>query len=279
MTRMANLRQNQAIRTNRIPDFLSRQRTNVATAKESLKFQPDVIIFDVDGVLVDVRGSFHRTTLDTVRFFTNKRVTAHQLQKWKNQSGFNDDWKLSTAWVQSLGGKFEYDEVKRKFVQLYWGASGNRGNVEREKWLLPKPQLRRLAARAELAIFTGRVRKELDYTLDHCGVQEFFRQIVTAEDVSKPKPAPEGLLAILNGRDPAKAIYVGDNVDDALAARAAGVPFVGVVSPDIERSRERAALLRKLRAKTILSDVKELESRIAQPAPVSRARTSVSSTL
>ncbi|MDE3109764.1 MAG: HAD family hydrolase, partial [Acidobacteriota bacterium] len=109
-----------------------------------MKLHPEVIVFDVDGVLVDVRGSFHRTTLQTVRHFTKKRVTAHDLHKWKNQSGYNDDWKLSTAWVQSLGGKFEYDEVKRRFIELYWGTNGDRGNVAREKWLLPRPQLRRL---------------------------------------------------------------------------------------------------------------------------------------
>jgi HAD superfamily phosphatase len=243
----------------------------VPTRKSKPTFQPDVIIFDVDGVLVDVRGSFHRTTLETVRHFTRKPVTPHDLQKWKNQSGYNDDWKLSTAWVQSLGGKHEYDEVKRKFVELYWGTNGDRGNVEREKWLLPRPQLRRLAARAELAIFTGRVHKELDYTLDRCGVREFFGRIVTAEDVAKHKPDPEGLLAILNGRDPAKAIYVGDNVDDALAAQAARMPFIGIVSPEIEHSRTRAGLLRKMGAKAILKSVKELESRIAAvpgPPPV-----------
>ena len=233
------------------------------TEKNKFTFAPEVIIFDVDGVLVDVRGSFHRTTLETVRHFTNKRVTPHDLQKWKNQSGYNDDWKLSTVWVKSLGGKHEYDEVKAKFVELYWGTNGDRGNVEREKWLLPRPQLRRLAARAELAIFTGRVRQELNYTLDRCGVHEFFGRIVTAEDVAKPKPDPEGLLAILNGRDPAKAVYVGDNVDDALAAQAAGIPFIGIVSPDIERSRARAALLRKMGAKAILQSVKELELRVA----------------
>lgn len=229
-----------------------------------MKLQPEIIIFDVDGVLVDVRGSFHRTTLETVHHFTRKRVTAHELHKWKNKSGYNDDWKLSTAWVQSLGGKFEYDEVKRRFVELYWGTNGDRGNVDREKWLLPRTQLRRLAARAELAIFTGRVRKELDYTLDRCGVRQFFGHIVTAEDVVKPKPDPEGLLAILNGRDPAKAVYVGDNVDDAYAAKAAGMLFIGVVSPDIEHSRARAALLRKLGAKVILEHVKELENRLSR---------------
>lgn len=223
---------------------------------------------------MDVRGSFHRTTLETVRHFTGKRVTPHDLQKWKNQSGYNDDWKLSTAWVQSLGGKHEYDEVKRKFVDLYWGANGDRGNVKREKWLLPRPQLRRLAARAELAIFTGRVRKELNYTLERCGVRKFFSRIVTAEDVTKPKPDPEGLLAILSGRDPASAVYVGDNVDDALAAQAAGMPFIGIVAPDIERSRTRAALLRKMGAKAILKSVKVLDRHIgprAAPARVSRA--------
>lgn len=235
-----------------------------------MKLRPEVIVFDVDGVLVDVRGSFHRTTLETVRHFTKKRVTAHDLHKWKNKPGYNDDWKLSTAWVQSLGGKFEYDEVKRRFVELYWGTNGDRGNVNREKWLLPRPQLRRLAARAELAIFTGRVRREMDYTLERCGVREFFGHIVTAEDVSRPKPDPEGLIEILSGRDPTTAVYVGDNVDDAHAAKAAGIPFVGVVSPKIEHSRARAALLRKLGAKLILSDVKELESRLMKSVVTDR---------
>jgi HAD superfamily hydrolase (TIGR01548 family) len=192
------------------------------------KFQPDIIVFDVDGVLVDVQGSFHATVLETVRFFTRKRVTRAELHRWKNKSGFNDDWKLSTAWVQSLGGKFEYDEVKRKFVELYWGNNG-KGNVAREKWLLPRANLRRLASRAELALFTGRVRAESDYTLDRCRVREFFRQIVTVEDVRRPKPDPEGLLRILNGRDPARALYLGDNVDDALASQAAQIPFLGIL--------------------------------------------------
>ena len=145
--------------------------------------KPSLIIFDVDGVLVDVSGSFHQTVLETVKHFTGKRVTLAELHRWKNRSGYNDDWKLSTAWVQSLGGKFEYDEVKRKFVEIYWGKNGKRGNVRREKWLLSRASLRRLAKNAELALFTGRVWDELDYTLDRCKTRNFFRQIVTAEDV------------------------------------------------------------------------------------------------
>jgi HAD superfamily phosphatase len=241
--------------------------------KKTEQAYPQLIIFDVDGVLVDVRGSFHHTTLETVRFFTGKRVTRAQLQGWKNRSGYNDDWKLSTAWVQSLGGKQEYEEVKRKFVELYWGENGRRGNVSREKWLLPISQLRSMAKKAELAIFTGRTRLELDDTLDRCKSRAFFRSIVTVEDVAKPKPAPEGLLKILAGRDPNSAIYVGDNVDDALASQAAGIPFVGILFGRGEARRQRRALLQQKGAVTILNDVTQLQSWFRKPNPFKKHST------
>jgi HAD superfamily phosphatase len=221
-------------------------------------------------VLVDVSETFHRTVLQTVRHFTGKRVTAKELHRWKNKSGFNDDWKLSTAWVRSLGGKSEYDEVKSKFIELYWGRDGN-GNVTREKWLLPRPILRRLAKRAEVALFTGRVRMEADYTLDRCRVREFFRRIVTVEDVERPKPDPEGLIKILGGRDPLSALYLGDNVDDAIASQAAGIPFVGILPRNSEARRARSALLLKFGAVAILGDVSELEAWLKNPRTSARA--------
>jgi len=233
-----------------------------------LTAHPEIIVFDVDGVLVDVRGSYHRTVLETVRHFTGKRVTRLQLLRWKSQSGFNDDWKLSTAWVNSLGGKFEYEEVKSKFLDLYWGQNSE-GYVAQEKWLLPRSSLRRLAARSELALFTGRVHREVDYTLDRRKVREFFRTIVTVEDVERPKPDPEGLVRILAGRDPDKAIYLGDNVDDAIAAQAAQIPFIGVLAREAAVRRERVAMLKKFGARAILSDVRDLERWLR----VSRSRT------
>ena len=242
----------------------------MARTSNKPKFEPEIIIFDVDGVLVDVRGSFHQTVLETVKFFTGKRVTVQELHRWKNRSGFNDDWRLSTAWVQSLGGKFEYDQVKRKFVEIYWGQNGG-GNVAREKWLLPHATLRRLAARAELALFTGRVRAEIDYTLDRCNVREFFPQIVTVEDVKRPKPDPEGLLKILNGRDPSKSLYLGDNIDDAIASQSAGIPFLGI----LPCNSPRRTLLRKFGAEIILADVRELETRLTRVMANRRSRASV----
>ncbi len=241
-----------------IPDSQRRRKSRTSSRASSATSYPSVIIFDVDGVLVDTRGSFQLTTLQTVKFFTKKRVTLRELHAWKNRPGFNDDWKLSTAWVNNLGANFTYDEVKKKFQQIYWGAN-SQGNVRKEKWLLRKSILARLAKKSELAIFTGRNWHELNYTLDQNDVRRSFKTIVTVEEVANPKPAPDGLLKILHGRAPAAALYVGDNIDDALAAQSAQVPFLAILPKTGEERRQRSTRLLELRALAILNDISELE--------------------
>lgn len=222
----------------------------------------EVIIFDVDGVLVDVRESYQRTVLETVRHFTGKRVGRRELHEWKNRSGFNDDWTLTHAWVNKLGARFSYEDVKKQFEGFYW-ADGKHGNVAGERWLLPAKQLKRLSRRAKLAIFTGRTRAELSHTLERFDMRRYFSTIVTVESISKPKPDPEGLLQILDGLPASKAIYLGDNVDDALAAKAASMAFVGVLPRGSVERRVRAGRLRALGARTILGEVTEIENWLA----------------
>jgi HAD superfamily phosphatase len=234
-----------------------------------VKAQPNkrkisVLIFDVDGVLVDVRGSFHRSTLETVRFFTRKRVRAAEIQEWKLKGGFNDDWKLTTHWIRSLGGNVPYETVKQRFMRFYWGEDED-GNVLREKWLVPVKQLRVWKQSSELALFTGRTRRELQFTLKRVGVDGLFGRIVTMDDLTRLKPHPEGLLRILDGREPRSALYVGDNVDDAKAAARAGVPFIGVLPHGHSRRVKRSALMDQ-GAIDVLHSATELDSWIETPA-------------
>lgn len=217
-----------------------------------------LLIFDVDGVLVDVRGSFHESIVQTVRHFTGRRVARSEIQRWKDRSGYNDDWRLTTDWIRSLGRRVSYAEVKEQFQRFYWGENG-RGNVSRERWLPARARLRRWSRVAELAIFTGRTCRELQHTLERFAVEPYFRRIVTMDDVERPKPAPDGLRLILGGRDPALALYLGDNVDDALAAQRCGVAFLGVLPRNSEARRVRAARLRRLGAGAILGSVNELD--------------------
>lgn len=223
-----------------------------------VKLKPELVVFDMDGVLVDVRESFHRTILQTVRHFTGRRVRRAEIQEWKNRSGYNDDWKLTTDWIRSLGDRASYDEVKRQFEGFYWGQKG-KGNVTRERWLLARGRLRRWARRVELAIFTGRSRRELQHTLERFGVERYFPKTVTMDDVKRPKPYPEGLLRILDGGDPSAALYLGDNIDDALAAQRCRMNFVAVLPHSSQSHRLCAARLRRAGARIILDNVNELE--------------------
>ncbi len=217
-----------------------------------------ILVFDVDSVLVDVSDSYHRTIVETVHYFTSRRVRPSQIHVWKNRSGYNDDWKLTADWIRALGVRVPYRRVVRKFQQLYRGRNFD-GNIARERWLLVRGRLRRLARHYELALFSGRPRRELLHTLKKFRVRGYFRRIVALGDVKRQKPAPEGLLRILRGREPRSALYVGDNVDDALAARRAGVPFVGVLPRGSVARRVRARRLRRHGACLLLSHVNELK--------------------
>ncbi|MGH9791136.1 MAG: HAD family hydrolase [Candidatus Acidiferrales bacterium] len=219
---------------------------------------PQILIFDVDGVLVDVRRSFHSTILATVEHFTGRCVRRSEIQHWKSRSGFNDDWDLTYAWVRRLGSRTSLAEVQRVFNRFYRGRNGD-GFVARESWMLPRAALARLARRYELALFTGRTWRELRHTLERFGTHGYFGQIVTRESVSRLKPDPEGLLRILGGRHAVQALYLGDAVDDALAARGAGVPFLGVLPRGTLARRLRGRKLRRLGALRLLNHVREVE--------------------
>ena len=73
------------------------------------------------------------------------------------------------------------------------------------------------------------------------------------------KPHPDGLLAILGKRDPKSALYLGDNIDDALSAKAAGVPFMAILPENSYDFRERAKKFRELGALVLLDRARDLD--------------------
>jgi HAD superfamily hydrolase (TIGR01548 family) len=219
---------------------------------------PAILIFDVDGVLIDVRDTYWRSALQTVRHLSGKRVTYAQLHQWKSKPGHNDDWRMTSNWVTALGKPTTYDQARVAFERFYWGTKEQPGNVRNEKFVVTPRQIELWAQRFELNLFTGRTRKEFAFTFDHWSHTAHFRKIVTMDDVKNGKPHPEGLLAIVDGRDPSTAIYVGDNVDDALAARDARVPFLAILPRGAHNYRQRAANFKKLGAMALLHRATDL---------------------
>jgi HAD superfamily phosphatase len=218
-----------------------------------------LIVFDMDGVLVDVTESYRESIARTVEHFAGVTITRPQIQDYKNQGGFNDDWKLSHHIITQHGVDVEFQTVVDYFQGLFHG-NGTDGLILRERWMARDGLFDRLAARFDLAIFTGRMRWEAEVTLNRFAPSLRFDPIVGMQDVTALKPAPEGLLKIAAAAGDRKIRYIGDTVDDARCARAAAVPFIGIASPNSLRRDELAALFQAENAIAILDDINQLES-------------------
>jgi HAD superfamily hydrolase (TIGR01549 family) len=76
-----------------------------------------------------------------------------------------------------------------------------------------------------LALFTGVEKNMMEYTLTPFKLSEFFEVRITADDIQKSKPDPEGILLALSRikADAKESMYVGDSPADMAAGRQAGV--------------------------------------------------------
>lgn len=82
-----------------------------------------------------------------------------------------------------------------------------------------------------LALVTGRHSRDLNIMLDAHQLQAHFSIMVSDDQVSAPKPNPEGILkaAAHLGIPPQNTLYIGDSPVDVEAAHRAGATSVAVV--------------------------------------------------
>jgi len=87
-----------------------------------------------------------------------------------------------------------------------------------------------LRGRVPLAVASGSNRRVVEKTLQMLGVSDWFDEVVTSEDVSEGKPAPEIFLhaAKLLGVTPLKCLALEDAPPGILAAQRAGMQVVAI---------------------------------------------------
>ena len=86
-----------------------------------------------------------------------------------------------------------------------------------------------------LAISTNRTNT-MQSVLNLFDLQKYFKKVMTALDVEKPKPAPDALLEILDFFQckVEEAIYIGDSIIDQQHAQSCGMQLIGFKNPDLE---------------------------------------------
>lgn len=213
----------------------------------------DVIVFDMDGVLVDVQNSYRLAIAETYKYFTKREISQEDIKAAKNLGGLNNDWDLTYHLLKSAGTWVPYDDIVEKFQQMYW--NDGKGCINDESLIIDKTLLETLSQRYILAVFTGRPRVEAEFTLKKFDILKYFSKIVTMNDVPKERQKPDtlGLEKIRTSVFAGKMLYVGDTVDDVKCAKEFRITGFGVA-----HTREQADLLLNNGAKFVLNSVNQL---------------------
>ena len=191
--------------------------------------RPEALLFDMDGVLADVRRSYREAIVRTCASFGVE--AGHDLIEAVKAAGqANDDWAVTHGVLADAGVEASLDEVTARFEELYQGTDDDPG-LRRHETLIPSRELLAgLAGRFKLGVVTGRPRADAERFLREQGVRGLFSAVVCREDAPlKPDPAPVRLA--LERLEARTAWMLGDTPDDARAAVGAGVVPVGVVPP------------------------------------------------
>ena len=106
--------------------------------------------------------------------------------------------------------------------------------------------LDQLKGHTSLAICTNRATS-MNMIIEDFGLVGYFEYIMTASQVTNPKPHPEPLMKVLKhfGVEPGEALFIGDGEVDMQAAESAGVPFISYKSdlPGLARIEHHSEII------------------------------------
>jgi HAD superfamily phosphatase len=247
-----------------------------------------IIVFDIDGVVRDVGGSYRRALADTVEHFTGGayRPSSIEIDDLKAEGIWNNDWEGSQELVyryfEAQGQErsqiaLDYDTLVAFFQSRYRGSNPENwtGYICTEPLLLEPRYLENLTAAGILwGFFSGATRGSATYVLEkRLGLQS---PVLLAMEDAPGKPDPTGLVATIEQikqRYPVVSeipvIYVGDTVADMYTIEKAKALYperrwigVGILPPHVQETAERRhayeEILKEAGAAVVFSNVEQL---------------------
>jgi len=197
-----------------------------------MKQSYDALLFDMDGVLVDVTKSYRKAIQQTANYFLKREVKISEVNEIKKKVGMNNDWDATYALISDK--TIPYGKVKGIFQKIYWGDKNAKGLIDKETLLISKKQVLKLKSiYKKMGIATGRPRKEAQYVLNRFNLQKVFDVVVTKDDTKREKPFPDPLLKAMKDMGENKVVYIGDSPSDVIAATAAKIPSIYIGDQDI----------------------------------------------
>ncbi|HBB34617.1 MAG TPA: TIGR01548 family HAD-type hydrolase [Cyanobacteria bacterium UBA8803] len=224
-----------------------------------------IVVFDIDGVVRDVSGSYRRAIADTVEHFTGSsyRPDMIDIDQLKSEGLWNNDWQASQELVyryfEARGEartqvSLDYDRLVAFFNSRYRGPDPDNwtGYICNEPLLLQPSYLESLTSAGILwGFFSGATRDEALHALSkRLGL---VTPVLIAMEDAPGKPDPTGLFAAVDRlqqqhqvEEMLPVIYVGDTVADMYTVNKAKTLHperlwvgVGILPPHVQEIAQR----------------------------------------
>jgi len=188
------------------------------------------VVFDLDGTITRLTLPLEAMRADTKRFYIERGLPPDLLDpvdgisstRMKAREYFlsrglgEEEWAIMEREIDGILTRHESEAAKS--AELIQGV------------LDVVKKIRNLGLKT--AILTNNGRDAVEIVLRRLPLKGYFDVIQTRNESPNPKPYPDGLLLLLKqlGVSKSEAVYVGDAVIDAAAAKRAGMRFWGVAT-------------------------------------------------
>ncbi|MEL6159152.1 MAG: TIGR01548 family HAD-type hydrolase [Cyanobacteria bacterium J06623_5] len=254
-----------------------------------------IAVFDIDGVLRDVGGSYRRAIADTVEYYTGGqyRPTIQDIDQLKSEGIWNNDWKASEVMIHRYFERQSepqptvgYGEIVDFFQKQYRGPDTEdpnqwTGYIAEEPLLVDRAYLQALAESGiPYAFFSGATRGSASFVLQRrIGLSA---PVLVAMEDAPGKPDPTGLMksvqlveADLAAANNLPVVYAGDTAADMKTVVAAKEQFpqrtwlaIGILPPHAQTEETyKNSYIEKLKsagAMTVLSNVREITADLVE---------------
>ena len=186
----------------------------------------DLVMFDLDGTLIETSPEIADATNDALRDFGLPEVTQQQVNDWIGH-GTRDLLSQALASVtgvpaQAVRDASEFPAQVAVFDKHYHQRCGTRS------YLFPQVRETLIALRErgiKLAIVTNKEARFTTAVLDFHQMRPLVDEVISGDTLPTKKPNPAGILHCMErfGVAADRALFVGDSSIDVATARNAGI--------------------------------------------------------
>lgn len=190
-----------------------------------------LIIFDMDGVLVDSEHIYHRHHPVYFRENLGLSLTQAEIDGFTGVSSREIFSRYKGRYPDHLPHAPEhYVEHEYDGLMQVFGALEPFPVLAGVVNLLDALQAQGL----RLALSSSNQRRMVELCLDRSGLRPYFERVLSGEDVARAKPDPELFSRQVEafGLVPADCLVIEDSTNGTKAAQAAGIACVGFVNPN-----------------------------------------------